>query len=186
MSRLDELIGRAKPRETVVSICFRGDLVDRHDELERQMATGSGEPTLSGNPQIVELANEIDQVEQELEAESITVRVRGLSRKAWADLLAAHPPSREQLSRGLDNDERTFPAAAIAACADEPALTVEKAEELAEHLPVGEWMKLWMAVLGLNLGSLQTPKSAAAAAVRHMNGASLVTPPTEESPAASS
>lgn len=186
MTTLDDLLATAAPRETLVSVCGRGDLVALHDELTEQLAAGAGEPTLGGDPQIVAIAERIGEVEAEIDASSLTFRLRGLSRKAWADLLAKYPPTREQLKRGLDNNELTFPQAAIAATVVEPELSVAKSEELAESLPMGEWMKLWTATLGLNLGSLQTPKSAAAAAVRRMNDESLATPPHEASPETSS
>lgn len=186
MTTLEDLLATAAPRETLVSVCARGDLVALHDDLTEQLAGGSGAPTLAGEPELVAIAERIGEVEAEIDASSLTFRLRGLSRKAWADLLAKHPPTRDQLKRGLDNNELAFPQAAIAATVVEPELSVAKSEQLAESLPMGEWMKLWTATLGLNLGSLQTPKSAAAAAVRRMNDESLATPPTEASLAASS
>lgn len=181
---LDEA-DQAEPLRTEVTVCLRGDLFNAHASLVAELETKRVE-TLGGTQGVVELSQRIAAVEAEIETKSRTFTVECIGHKRWADLLAQHPPTKEQRLRGLDNDERTFPQAAIAASVVDPKLTPAQVEKIAAKAPTGEWIKLWSAVLGVNLGGLQAPKSQAAAAILRANDGSLGTPPTGASPAASS
>jgi hypothetical protein len=115
--------------------------------------------------------------------EAATVFVmRSVSRDVWADLLAKHPPSKEERRAGHDHDPRTFPVAAVAACTKEPEMTEDQAKQLAGVLAAGEWNKLWVAALSLNVTETPNPKLAAATAILQVNGRSSTTSDLEESP----
>lgn len=168
-----DLIARAKPRTIEVPVCSAGDLVDAHDQLTTELARyRHTSESLAGGQDgtITALAQRIADVEADMEASTVTYRVQSIGRKAWADLKAAHPPTKEEAKRGLDVNMATFPQAAIAACAVEPTVSPAEAEQLTVVLPDGEWGKLWAAVLGVNLGVMDTPKSAAAAAILRASG----------------
>lgn len=168
-----QLLAQATPRTVTVPVCARGDLVDAHDKIERQLAgqrqPNSGSLAGSAAPDLTDLARELQDLEAEIEANTVTYTVRSIGKRAWSDLKRQHPPTREEAKRGIDANMDTFPPVAIAACCD-PEITVEQSEQLTQVLPEGEWNKLWAAVLGVNLGVLDTPKSAAAAAILRTNG----------------
>lgn len=167
-----DLIARAKPRTLEVPVCSAGDLVDAHDALTRELAqhrNTSESLAGGGDPSITALARQIADLEDEMAASTVTFKVQSIGRKAWADLKAAHPPTPTERKQGLDINMATFPQAAITACAVEPAVSPAEAEQLTVVLPDGEWGKLWSAVLGVNLGVMDTPKSAAAAAILRAN-----------------
>jgi hypothetical protein len=161
---LDELIATAAPRTKTVQVCGRGDLAAEHERLATRLQGLMLDPNkgLAGNPEVHEVAQQIADLEDAMAASTIDVTVKALSRNAWADLLAAHPPSREQSRAGEDVNPKTFPVAAVAACSHEPQISATQAEALAGKLPVGEWQKLWMAVASLNTVPTTVPKLRAA------------------------
>lgn len=167
-----QLIEQAKPRTITVPVCARGDLVDAHDAATSELATHRGDSgSLAGgaDASIAAVAQRVSDIEAEMEASTVPYKVQSIGRKAWADLKALHLPTREQAKQGLDVNMGTFPQAAIAASCVEPSVSPAESEQLTQVLPEGEWNKLWSAVLGVNLGVMDTPKSAAAAAILRAN-----------------
>lgn len=99
--------------------------------------------------------------------------VKTIGRGPWEALQLAHPPPEkgsEKWEAAVDklrrqglveegdkeptlyNDPDTYPPAVLAACADEPALTIEEATELweGELFNAGEWMELLIACQKVN------------------------------------
>lgn len=180
---VDELIATAQHRTEVVRICARGDLVARHAEAVHALGDAThADDSLAGSPEITSAAGEVVSIEAEMEAATVEFTIGSVSRKRWADLLAKHPPSKEQRRAGLDHDPVTFPVAAIAACCKDPEMTVEQSERLADVLPPGEWVKLWSAAFRLNITETPFPKSAAATEFLQVNGHSSTTSLPEASP----
>jgi hypothetical protein len=180
---IDELIATAQPRTEKVRICARGDLVARHQEAVVALgAATEGDDSLAGSPATREAAGAVVAIEAEMEAATVTFTVASVSRQRWADLLAAHPPSKEERRAGQDHDPKRFPVAVVAACTKDPAMTVEQAGQLAGVLPSGEWNKLWLAILGLNVTGIPAPKLLAATELLQANGTSSTTPLDEGSP----
>lgn len=173
---LDELIAAAAPRTRTVRVCSRGDLASRHEALVADLQqVAMRESSLAGNADAERISAEIVAVQEEMEGAVLDVTVKALSRNGWIDLLAAHPPSREDARKGESADPRTFPIAAVAACAVEPDISRSQAEALAEALPPGEWQKLWLAVVALNTAETTVPKLQAATDILQANGRSSTT-----------
>lgn len=186
----DDLIAAAQYRTVKVMVCARGDLVTRKeqlvDEFDRATQAARSDRSLGGNSEAARLAAAIVDVETEIQEASIEVVMSAVSRRAWADALAANPPSKSDRLTGLDHDPHRFPVAAVALCAKTPALTLEQAERLADVLTTAEWSKLWMAALTLNVVGLDSPKFTAATELLLANGHSSTTPPPAASPEAPS
>jgi hypothetical protein len=165
---VDALIASAAPAHVEVSVCGRGDLVDRHAELvvELAAATASSSGSLAGNKDVDRLLKAVAACEKEQEGSTLTFTLHSVSRTKWADCLAAHPP-RRGVDRG-DHNPETFQPAAVALCCD--TVTEPQAAKLAEVLPLGEWDKLWGAVVQLNLVKLPHPKLRAATETARANG----------------
>jgi hypothetical protein len=184
---IDDLIATAQPRIEKVRICARGDLVAKHQEAVVAMSdTISDDDSLSGNPATIAAAEAVKAIEDEMDAATVEFTIRSTSRQKWADLLAKHPPSKEERRAGHDHDPKRFPVAAVAECTQAPEMTVQQAAQLADVLPAGEWNKLWLAVLGLNVTGTPAPKLAAATDLLQANGRSSTTPPLEVFPEAGS
>lgn len=186
----EDLIGRliatARPRTAEVRVCARGDLVDRHVALAEELKAleVEGRKSVATNPDVLRLAEEIRQVEEEQEDSTVTFVVQSVTRRVWADLLAAHPPRPQD--KGLDHNEETFPPAVVAACSKSPKMTEEEAVELGDVLPVAEWSKLWLTAVGLNVMPTPHPKLKAATELVLANGASSTTQDPAASPDPSS
>lgn len=169
---VDALLASAAPRTREVRVCARGDLVDRHAHLVSQLAalekahTGS----LAGNPEVQAVSAEIVAVEAEQEASTLTFHLTSIGRRKWAGILADHPPRKQD--KGMGYNPETFPPAAVAACCTSPALSEDQAVRLTEKLPEGEWGKLWVTCLNLNLSETPHPKLGAATELARANGSS--------------
>ena len=173
---VDELIATAQPRTEQVRICARGDLVAKHQEAVSVLkAATDADESLTGSAEVKAAAGAVVAVEAEMEAATVTFTVASTSRQKWADLLATYPPSKEERRAGHDHDPTRFPVAAVAACVASPPLTIDQAAKLAQVLPAGEWNKLWLAVLGLNITGTPAPKLAAATELLQASGTSLTT-----------
>lgn len=173
MTDLDAFLDSYQPRTVTVPICREASLLDEHARLEAQAQAEIG--SLAGPSRAAELAA----LEVRIEEASTPFVFRALSRKAWADLLKAHPPSKEDLKARVDFNPDTFPHAAIAACSVDPDITEAQAVRLGEVLPQGEWEKCWAAVLTCNVEEVTPPKSLLAAVARTMsNGSSTTASPT--------
>jgi hypothetical protein len=182
---IDALIATAAPRTVEVPVCARGDLVDRHAALVRELADVEARSTgsIAGNKDVERVAQQIVEVEQEQEATTITLVLRSLPRAAWIDCAGKHPPRKED--KGLEFNSVTFPPAIVAQCCE--ALTEEQAVKLSEILPQGEWLKLWNAAVGLNVLGVPHPKLAAATEIARVNGSSSISqaPPASRDRASS-
>jgi hypothetical protein len=182
---LDDLIASAVPRTKTVRLCGRGDLASEHEQLYAQLEQLALSPnrSLAGDPEATAVAERIHDLEAEMESVSLDVKVKALSRNAWSKLLRAHPPTTEQRRANEDHNPETFAVAAVAACIGQ---TEDKTSELADTLPNGEWLKLWNAVVQLNVAPTTVPKLAAATELLRANGRSSTTSDPGESPAARS
>lgn len=179
----DDVIASAQRRTIAVRICARGDLTTRHADLVEQLRNVTmADKSLAGDGEATRLAGEIVACEAEIDACAVEVTIGTVSRQVWADLLAEHPPTKEQAARGSDNNPKTFPPALVAACTIEPPMSDEQALDLADKLPIGEWNKLFAAAYTLNVAGLDSPKLEAATALLRASGASSTTPGPAASP----
>lgn len=166
---LDEFLDGYERPTALVPVCKRAGLLARHRELEAEVLAQRGE-SLGGAS--AELLAELEAVEREIEESVRVFRLSALSHQEWADLMAQHPPTPEQRKEGHGANPDTFGPAALAACAVEPAVTVEQAQRLQQTLPPGEWETLMLELRTLNQGKVNPPKSLLLSAARRMNGAS--------------
>ena len=182
---IDEIISKAAPRTREVRVCLDPGLVTAHEQaaldLQQAMADDDG---LVGSDAVRAAAERVEQVERQIDDATHTFVLRSVSRREWADLLAKHPPSAEQRRAGHDADPDRFPVAAVAACLMEPSLSEVQVRKLAESdaMTFGEWQKLWLAALSLNLPPVPAPKLGAATELLRLNGPSSTTPAAEGSP----
>lgn len=177
MGVVDDLIATAQPRTEKVQICARGDLVASHAEAVAALAAVSADDDTLEGPDISAAAAAVVAIEEEMDAATVTFTVASVGRQMWAGLLAANPPSKEERRAGHDHDPASFPVAAVAACVTDPDLTEVQAAQLADALPAGEWNKLWVAALMLNVTATPAPKLGAATDLLQANARSSTTPP---------
>lgn len=179
---IDDLIATAQPRTEVVRVCARGDLVAAHAKAVAALAellSAADDDSLAGNPDVAAAAEAVKAIEAEQDEYTFEIVVSSVSRNRWANLLAEHPPTKEQRRAGHFADPATFAIAVVAECVDD--LDPAKAAKLADVLPISEWGKLESAALILNATETPSPKLQAVTDLLQANGHSSTTPPPEAS-----
>jgi hypothetical protein len=136
----DHLRSRKKPTTTSVTIVLDPDLYDTYDAARRRrdqaQAQAAARPDDSeAAAQLWEAQDSFDKVERRLEEEEALAvfTFRSIGRKAYDDLVADHPPTKDQRLKakasGLGDiawNHDTFPPALVAASLVEPALDAEQ------------------------------------------------------------
>ncbi len=185
---LDEILAQAEDpayvRVATAKVLLRQDLVARHRELEAELAQAIARDASTNDPdRAPDISQQIVDLQAEMDAALVEFRFRNVGKKAWADLLAEHPPTKEQRDQlKTDHNPETFPIAAMAASCTEPAgMTVEAVRRLEAALTDSQFTSLWRACIDANLGGVEVPKSLAAGRILQVNGRSANTAVREAS-----
>lgn len=136
----------ATPHHESVPLCFDRELLAELEEAEAARAEYAG---MLQAP--AELQERIADLSKEVEKKTRVLTFRSIGRRKWRELLAEHPPTKQQGALGADHNPETFPPAAMAATCSEPGLSLEQATWIFEELPTGVVDRVWAAVLGANL-----------------------------------
>lgn len=189
----DELLGRLRNPDfvqvrTVPLFIGPNDLVQRLEALEDELESARS-TSIGLESDVPRLVSEIDAVNEELAQYEFKFKVRALARREWSDLLAAHPPTKEQKKSGerVDFNPETFPQALLSACLVHPKMTVEQVEELSAGgdegggLTDAQFNVLFNAAVYVSQSGVSVPKSRAADAIRLMSRESSPPPITTES-----
>ena len=159
--------------EAEVSLCLRGGLQRRFEELDAHLreARQADVGKLNHSPETRRLAEEIEQVRQQMTEATVVFKLRAMTRPAWRKLLRQHPPRKDDVGVVLDSDSMgfdadAFPAPLIRACAYEPKLTGEQwVKLLDERLTPHQFDQLFSAAYRLNRGEVSVPFSLAASRI---------------------
>lgn len=159
----EDIKAKAKPRETEARLCLAGDLAAQADRLAEQLeqATTREPSSLADAGPRAELAADLERVHRKMREHEVVFRFRALGREAYSNLLAAHPPRPGVPDDGAWNND-TYPHALIAATCQEPAMTVEQVDELAEVLNQRQRNELWRAAWDAQVGETRVPSLRAA------------------------
>lgn len=155
-----------KRATAAASILLDGSLVERHRAADQALAevllVHAATMDADDPPAAVQdCMDAVADIEAQMAESRVEFRFRALSFREWADLLAAHPPTKEQKkgNEGLQHNPDTFPAAAVAASCTEPAMSEAEAGELLDALHPSQRDLLWGTCLALNRGDVDAPKS---------------------------
>lgn len=168
---IEEILAAATLREESVDVCVAGALNARWEDLGRQLAQllerTAGDPLpeaklgdAGGDVQRrVALTEEMEALRQQMAAASYTFLLRALPRRAFRDLLDAHPP-RPEIAREAAFNAATFPPALIRKCLIEPAVATDaQFDELLDKITEGQVGELFDAAWLANQGGSEVPKS---------------------------
>lgn len=163
MPDISEIIKRAKPRETTVTLYLAGDEQAEVERLERQLTDlGSWKAdSLAATNPATAISKKIAAARERIAASAVEFRMRALGDKAWSDLVAAHPSQ----DKNQDWDPVTFPRALVSACCTEPAMTAEQASQLFEVLNAGQRRELEQAAFDVNAEATSVPFSVSASGI---------------------
>lgn len=168
-----ELIRSAKLPERVVPICLRGDLVAEHEQIDARLSAAQRQPSqsLAGNPEVQQLARDIQALEALMAEHVVEFRLRALPRRQWAALVAKHPPRKDDGGRIVDSDAAgvnvdEFMAEVLRRCIVDPVLGDDDwALLIDESLNDAQYGQLTEAVWALNRGDVSVPFSHAASRI---------------------
>lgn len=180
---VDEFLDIYERPRKLVPICPRAGLLVEFSELEAEILQAQTRDSLGGPPS--ELMERLKAIEDEIEQSVRVFTLEARTTREWSDLLAAHPPTKDQAKDGHIANPDTFGPAALAACAVDPVVTVEQAVRMRETLPPSEWEALTGALSALHRERVTSPKSLLLSVVRRMSDASSTMPLSAGSLAAS-
>lgn len=162
--------------ESVVSICLRGDLTAEIYLLDRQLAEIGQATTrkLSDDPAARAAAKRLEALRAEAKEYTVDVRLRALTHKAWADLVAKHPPKDKSLDFDWAIFNEVIPLSII-----EPEMDAETRDKLLEGLTQGQWDELAGAAFALNAGPGDVPFSVRASQALQISDETSEQPATE-------
>lgn len=169
---VDDLLAEIAPRESVARVLLRQELVARHAELDASLQDAlANDARENREPEAPRLAAEIVALEDEMDDARRAFTFRAVGQRRWSDLLAQHPPTKDQRKENprLDHNPATFPVVAIAASCANPVLTEDQVRLFEDRLDVTQWSLLWAACLDANMGAGNSPKSIVAGAIARAN-----------------
>lgn len=161
--------------EKTVQICLDANLQAEWEAAERALTDArksvAGDARMVGEGGVLtEAAQKVRDLEEQMAASTLTVRLRALRRADWVGLLSGHPPTEEQADRAFGANRETFFAAAIPASivgAEQHGEPVdfdvdEDWPDLADGMTDFQYNKFAQAVLELNRSDVSVPFSVAA------------------------
>lgn len=169
----DDWLAAARPAERTVPLCLRGDLVAEFEDLDRQLeqARRSAGDSLAAGSDVVVISQQLEALRAQMQAATKTFRLRALPRRQWRELVAAHPPRRDDNGKPLESDTIGVNAdsyfdAVIRASVVEPKLTGEQWTRLLDEvLSDRQFDQLADAAWGLNRRDVEVPFSRAASRI---------------------
>lgn len=199
MASADEILAVARDgahrRTKTVRILLHQGMVAEHARLvaARDAAVAASGDEIGRSELARSLTDDVAAYEVEMDAACVEFRLRSMGRRDWLTLLAAHPPTKEQVAEARkaerqapEFDTDSFPSAAIAASMVDPEMSVEQVAELADVLTVQQFNLLWSAVLDVNVGGGDLPKDMLGGVIRRLSDGSGKQPTTTGSPVPSS
>lgn len=164
----------AKPRhkrkfhrpEKTVEVCYRGDLVAQIEDLERTLRDlRTNAQTMADRGEARKVAEQIEAVRAEMQAETEVWRLRGRTREEWVKLLGDHAPREDdERDSAVGFNADTFWPALIRACLVEPALEDDEFDELTSEMSSYQFDSLADAAMAVSRRRVDVPFSFASSA----------------------
>lgn len=167
------LIRAAKLPEREFRVCVEPDLVAEYERLTkvRDDAKAAGADSMAG-ADTGEVDKQIADVQKQMTAATVVLRLRALGRRRWRELRDEHPPQKDADGNVLPSDIlgvnfESFFNALLRESIIEPALDAETLDLLLdERLTDRQWMDLTDVAWNLNEARISVPFSPAASPTR--------------------
>ncbi|GAA1164113.1 hypothetical protein F4556_002358 [Kitasatospora gansuensis] len=162
LTAFDQILARATPRRTTVTLYLAGDLAGQIQDLERSLAdvgTWSPSSMADADPRR-EIAEQIADLQGQLRCSAADFRLQALPDEEWSDLLAAHPGRHAE--EGFN--PVTLSPALVAACCVDPVMTEDEYRGLCQVINHGQREDLEAAAWRVN-NDTAVPFSLAASAL---------------------
>lgn len=168
-----------KPRTTTVWLPIDAEVLDRIEDLERDLRIATGDDEREHRvPKAPAIKAELEALRVEAEAETAAVAFKfgELPRKQWRDLIDTHR-SEDPARRW---DENTFAPAAIAASCLEPQISADEAQTIWDEWGTSHGYVLFSAAVMVNEETPKVPFSVTDTAANRDSQRSSTTAPPEE------
>lgn len=164
---IDAMLASAKLPEETVPLCLRPDLRQQWETLETELINARTQRnTMAPTTREQELAVEIRAVEAEIADNTLKVRMRGLTHQPWTELVAAHPPRKDNFAdQNVGINEETFIPALIKAQMIEPVMADEQVEKLLDVISDAQYQMLSNAAWALGRADRNRPVFSRAASL---------------------
>lgn len=149
------LDGYTRRRKTV-TLYRAGHLLEERERLEAEVGSLAVKPD-SSDDELRGLVARIEELDAEYAASAIEVTVSACGTEEWNDLVLRYPPT--------DEDRKADPDAAVGREFEDHALalclhaTVEGVRRLRTELRPADWQELYQAMVEVNSGGGDVPKS---------------------------
>lgn len=167
-----QLKSQYRPSVQSTQVTLRADLLDQVQRLEREMLAVRVEDEQTNRvAQAPAIAERIRELEAQARASEVTFAFQAMGRGAFAELQAAHPPTKEQkaeFGEEVEFNPVTFPPQLLAAtCIEPPDLAGNLAEwtNIHQNWSEGQVMRIWTTCINANAMVAHSPKSAMASEV---------------------
>lgn len=160
-----EVLKRIKRPERVARINLAGDLLAEHTLLQQEIvaAEAASKQKMGASGRVAELAAQIRDLEERMQASVVEFRMQGLSEYQRDEWLAAHPP--REGKQEVFNPSTGSPAL-VALCCVDPEMTEEQAIELRKVAGMTQFGLLSETAWQATVGDSSVPFSSTASAVR--------------------
>lgn len=183
---IDDILEAATPREAIVWLSLRGDLVAEWEDLEAKLETAprTAENLGEVSPALA-IAQRMNELRDLMLESQVGFRLRALSSEAWSDLHVDYPAmptvgdegTDDEKAKAWDKDKKKYRAdvaawfvrLTAATCYD-PVMTVAQAGKLSKKLSHAQWRDLTDKVWEINTGSADIPFSEAASELHLLTG----------------
>lgn len=149
-----------EPRTSIVTI-YQGDYLDRIRHLEQKYeaaveAEKSSARLLSDAATSADIAEDHEALVAEAELSALEIRVRALGRREWRELVAAHPPRKDnRADQAVGVNEETFKDVLVAASIVSPDLSDDDLDSISDI----DNDRLYFAAFALNRLEAPSPKA---------------------------
>lgn len=169
-----DVLARIRPvmREEATYLCLRPDLLDRWEDLNKQLVTQQARDhgdTEDGprrrlgqgvSQSASDLAEEIQQVEDEIEATQVKFTLRAMSKHKWRELTDKYPPRKgNQYDLMLGYDPQSVWDDAVRECLIDPDFDDKSWSEFMQVCNPSEWDELVGVTRSVNRSVVDVPKS---------------------------
>jgi len=166
-----------------VPILLDTSLLDEYGRVEQELVRAETRDRMRAKTADMSVADEapglrkqLEELTEKIAAQTAIFRFQALPRAEWTQLVADHPPSEVDLKEGWPIDLETIGPPLLAACAIDPVLTLEQAEEIWSSYSAGETTALFLGAWSANREDRRIPLVRPATGGMPSGGRSSTTP----------
>ena len=169
MTSIKDRLAAAKLPERSIQVCLRGDLAAEFDELERKLREvreDAGPRRVATKSEAAEIAGKMRELQEQMRAEMVTLRVRALPRAEWQKIVRDNPPREDNAGdMAVGGNLTGIMEHAIPRCVVEPEMDAEDWEQFNNVISAGDYDQLMTVVFDVNRSGASVPKSRLASLV---------------------